>query len=204
MSYDDRWFTLQDLGKLSVEEECLRNEMSLKGNTPEEIRDAIEQRRVSELDVAAANPFGDDEIEPAPVSPTRPGTLIEQYQDDIRILEEGATKLFDELKLLRQHTIALYETLVQQEFTASEIPTADILQLLTTQGKQVIDQFRANQETLSKGNMSLGRDAYLLQKRTDKVVGLLAQALMACTAKDEASGEGRLEPPTFSVSSQSP
>jgi hypothetical protein len=97
-----------------------------------------------------------------------------------RQVEERVVALYEELKLTRQHTLALYEALVKQPFPAdgSNMPTVEILQLLTTQGSQVVDDLRRNFETVSRDGADTARQFHLLAERQDRIIRHLAEALL--------------------------
>jgi hypothetical protein len=192
----EEWFSLRDLGELSANEKAMRDAMCQHGYKPEKIRETIEQRRVSELASVTAEPQGVAGYTTQSGKRFVSEELVTQYQSDIRVLEEGTARMFDELKLLRQHAIALYEVLTTQQFVTTDVTTVDLLQFLTTKGRELLDGARMRTEAATNAEAVKSQEVYQLQKKTDVVIGLLAQALMACTTSSASSQSPAAGPPT--------
>jgi hypothetical protein len=182
--HEEFWFTLQTLGKLSAREKTIRDEMSRQGAKPEDIRDAIEKDRAEWLETIGS------------LKKEHPGAYADDDERDEYLKRNYA--LYDELKLLRQHVIALHETLTSQTWSPghNNIATAEILQTLTAGGRKFLDDARQFAEDAQRNAQINARDNAELQKKLDVIVGLLAQALVTCTTKTPMlTGAGRMEPP---------
>jgi hypothetical protein len=129
--------------------------------------------------------------------------------------ENSVTAAYEELRTLRSHAIALYETMTSIQWNPDDNTSTDgLLQHLTNTSRQLLDNNNNQRLGALREAETLQRKLFNMAKRFDRVVKHLGDALstyalgpdddIGPVPMTERRNEGRQEPPTSSAGSPFP